>query len=128
MIIRAPSGWNTGRARIAWNTAKFTGWNANYAEVQAWLDSEVLRGSNFFIPVETGMLKTSGVIATTPGSGVVAWRSRYARRQYYLFNRKTSRNINPNFDRGEPRWFHRWKASYGTSAVNSAIAMLKKGI
>ena len=128
MIIRAPSEWNGKGARLAWNTAKFARWNANYAEVQAWLDSEVLRGSNFFIPVESGMLKTSGVIATTVGSGVVKWRSRYAHRQYYLFNRMTSNNINPNFSRSEPRWFHRWKASYGTSAVNSAIAMIKRGV
>lgn len=51
--------------------------------VQKALDSEVLRRSDPYVPMRTGVLKKSGIIGTKIGSGLVQYVAPYARRQYY---------------------------------------------
>lgn len=52
-------------------------------EVQRYIDSEVLRLSDPYIPFDTGKLKESGTRSTTIGSGKVVWRTPYGKKQYY---------------------------------------------
>ncbi|MEA4811158.1 MAG: minor capsid protein [Anaerolineaceae bacterium] len=131
--IKTPKGWTTAngsiKATLKWNPARFEGdgkdsWNGRFQAAQEWLDKTVLNGSNVFVPKVTGMLQTLGVIGTVVGSGQVIWLGPYARRQYYLFNRKTSQNINPKFDPTEPRWFERWKAANGQQAIETVKQMV----
>ena len=51
--------------------------------VQKFIDSEVLRLSDPYVPFDTGNLKKSGQRATEIGSGIVSYNAPYARYQYY---------------------------------------------
>lgn len=73
--------------------------------VQPILDNEVLKDSNFYVPMDTSNLKDSGIRGTRLGSGKIVWDAAYARRQYYEDNNKSKDN-NPN---ASDRWFEKAK-------------------
>ena len=76
--------------------------------VQAMLDVQVLKDSNYFCPMDTGMLKNSGILATVPGSGKVIWNTPYAHEQYYgRPNKSHQKNQNACM-----RWFESAKAKW----------------
>jgi len=77
------------------------------SRVQAALDTQVLKDSNFYIPKDTGNLESSGVRGTIPGSGKVIWDSKYARKLYYNPQYNFSKDSNPN---AAGKWFERAKA------------------
>ena len=52
-------------------------------KVQAFLDNEVIRLTEPYVPFDTGVLKTSPLIGTVLGEGKVVYNTPYARRQYY---------------------------------------------
>ena len=79
---------------------------------QAPLDAVVLADSNFFVPIKTGTLQKSGIINTRIGSGEVTWRTSYARRLYYEYE-KPAHQANPNacakwFEAAKARWLEKW--------------------
>lgn len=47
------------------------------------LDNLVLQTCDPYVPFDTGMLRDSGTIHTVIGSGVVQYKTPYARKQYY---------------------------------------------
>lgn len=49
---------------------------------QVWLDSEILRSTEPFVPMDQGDLIGSGVRGTVPGSGLIAYNSPYAHYHY----------------------------------------------
>ena len=51
--------------------------------VQRYIDSEVLRLSDPYLPLRDGDLKRAGLDGTTVGSGEVEWNGPYARYLYY---------------------------------------------
>ena len=51
--------------------------------VQRYIDSEVLRLSDPYLPLRDGDLKRAGLDGTTIGSGEVEWKGPYARYLYY---------------------------------------------
>ena len=51
--------------------------------VQKYVDSEILRKCDPYIPFKTGMLRDSGILGTKVGSGRIRWLAPYARKQYY---------------------------------------------
>ena len=51
--------------------------------VQKYVDSEILRKCDPYIPFKTGMLRDSGVLGTKIGNGRIRWIAPYARKQYY---------------------------------------------
>lgn len=67
-------------------------WNPNFGpemtetinDVQQFIDSEVLRLCDDLVPKDTGILKQSGIMHTQIGSGIVKYRTPYARRWYYM--------------------------------------------
>lgn len=84
-------------------------------EVQRYIDSEVLRQTDPYVPMDTGNLKNSGVRHTVIGSGEVRYRTPYAKRLYY----------NPQFTfQGAPlrggKWFERMKADKKDAILKGA--------
>lgn len=49
---------------------------------QIWLDSEILRSTEPFVPMDQGDLIGSGVRGTVPGSGLIVYNSPYAHYHY----------------------------------------------
>ncbi|WP_026584201.1 minor capsid protein [Bacillus sp. J33] len=76
---------------------------------QKQLDQEVLKGSNFFIPKETGELEKSGVRHSQIGKGKIIWDTPYARRLYYNPQYNFSKDTNPN---AQGLWFEDAKARF----------------
>lgn len=75
---------------------------------QMMLDSDVLKDSNFYIPMDTTNLMKSGILHTKLGSGNVIWNTPYARRLYYNPQYNFSKDMNP-FAQG--LWFEAAKSS-----------------
>lgn len=80
-------------------------------KVQQFIDSEVLRRCQPYVPMDTGELIRSGIRSTKIGSGEVKYRTPYARRWYY---------IKAQFQ-GAPKrgtyWFERMKNEGGKEAI-----------
>lgn len=81
-------------------------------EVQQYIDSEVLRLSEQFIPKDTGELIRSGIINTNIGSGDIKYRTPYARRWYYMPAQFQEAPQRGNY------WFEKMKQQY----VNHILA------
>lgn len=79
--------------------------------VQKYIDSEVLRQSDSYIPMLTGELKNSGVKHTTIGAGEVIYKTPYARVQYYLNSGNGIEGSSNGGNRGK-LWFERMKADH----------------
>lgn len=81
-------------------------------KVQKYIDSEVLRLTDPYVPMDTGELKSSGIRHTRTGSGEVKYKTPYARKQYF--------ENKGNGLRGR-QWFERSKADNKTSILNGAL-------
>lgn len=105
-----------GKTSLEWST-RFRGrWQARYSSAQKFVDSEVLRLSEPFIPLQTGMLIHSGILGTDVGSGLVMWIAPYAKAQYYR-PRRIGSETGPL--RG-PFWFERMKDTHGSRIISGA--------
>ena len=85
---------------------------ARAKRTQAPLDALILQDSNFFCPIKTGKLQQSAIINSRIGSGLLVWRTPYARRQYYEYS-KPPYQPNPNacgkwFEAAKARWRGKW--------------------
>lgn len=83
-------------------------------KVQQFIDSEVLRLTDPYIPFDSGALKKSGTQNTKIGSGEVVYKTPYARKQY--FENKGSGL------RGK-KWFERSKADHKAQILKGAREM-----
>lgn len=97
-----------GKAELRWNVGFEKKWQGRFDNAQQFLDSEILRTTEPFTPMRTGMLVKSGILGTYIGSGIIKWIAPYARKQYYL-KRPPGSETGPL--RG-PQWFKRAKAIY----------------
>lgn len=118
-IIVGPNG----KAELKWSTTFRQKWQRRYSESQKFVDSEVLRLSEPYIPLRTGMLIKSGILGTDIGSGTVKWIAPYARAQYY---RARKPGTQTGALRG-PYWFQRMKASHGRKLVERARRIAGSG-
>lgn len=127
-----------GKAVLEWNTDFQPKWQKQYSDAQEFVDSEVLRLCEPFIPLKTSMLVKSGTLGTEVGSGVVEWIAPYARFQYYgkVMIGVNSRSAYAH--RGERKvvtgrdlvyhggglrgafWFQRMKEIYGEQIISGA--------
>lgn len=112
-----------GKAELAWNQDFRPTWQGRYSRAQRFVDSEILRLSEPFTPLQTGMLIKSGTLGTDVGSGKVQWIAPYAKAQYYS-PRKPGSETGPL--RG-PQWFERMKQLYGRTIVAGAKKMAGGG-
>ena len=126
-IIETPRGQivitKAGKAKLVWNTNFRPKWQRRYSAAQRFVDSEVLRLSEPFIPLQTGMLVKSGILGTDVGSGLVEWIAPYAKAQYYSA-RKPGSETGPL--RG-PYWFERGKAVWGRRVIEGARRIAGSG-
>ncbi|WP_404358499.1 minor capsid protein [Cytobacillus firmus] len=76
---------------------------------QKQLDQEVLKGSNYFIPKETGELEKSGLRHSQIGKGKIIWDTPYARKLYYNPQYNFSKDANPN---AQGLWFEAAKVRF----------------
>lgn len=91
------------------------------SEIQRYIDSEVLRRCEPYVPRDTGELIRSGVRNTEVGSGKVVYNTPYARRWYY----------EPAKFQGAPKrgnyWFDRMCNEGGREAIlRGCVAIAKK--
>lgn len=133
MKIETPRGavvhTKSGRsARLVWNPDFQSKWQGRYDRAQVYVDSEVLRLSAPYIPLQTSMLQKSGILGTVPGEGVVVWNAPYAHYQYrglVMAGRAPKHYTGkPLTYHGAPRrgllWFERMKADHGRDILAGA--------
>lgn len=78
---------------------------------QKYIDSEVLRCCDSYIPMQTGKLKQSGTTSTVVGSGMVHYNTPYARKNYYDNKGMGNQGLNCGGKRGR-LWFERMKPDH----------------
>lgn len=71
------------------------------AKAQIYLDAQILKDSNRYCPLDTSNLQKSAIISSVLGSGLLTWRTPYARAQYYGLPNKNT-NTNPF---ASQKWF-----------------------
>lgn len=88
-------------------------------KAQQYVDSEVLRLSEPFIPRDTGALINSGIVNTQIGSGEVKYNTPYARRWYYMPAHFQGAPLRGNY------WFERFKQQYRNQVLNGVKQITK---
>lgn len=87
----------------------------NFSQAQKYIDSEVIKHSDQYVPFRHGNLKKSGISGTVIGSGVVEYTAPYARQQYYTNGGYGEDGLNAAKGtkglRGK-MWFERMKADH----------------
>lgn len=79
--------------------------------VQKFVDSEVIRCCDGYIPMKSGILKKSHKPATIIGSGLVTYNTPYARKNYYENIGMGKEGLNKGGKRGR-LWFERMKPDH----------------
>ena len=69
---------------------------------QAYLDTQVMKDSDKYVPYRSGTLARSVQTATSPGSGRVVWDTPYAHRMYTGKRYRFTRDIHPS---ATAEWF-----------------------
>lgn len=62
---------------------------ASASLAQKWLDNEVIKDTDKYVPMLDGTLKDSAVRNSIIGSGIITYNTPYARRQYYSLPKKS---------------------------------------
>lgn len=81
--------------------------DARFTQAQKFLDSEVLRDSAPYVPMDTGYLMKSGNTGTVIGSGEVRYNAPYAKAMYYGTHLHFSKAKHPQ---ASAQWFEKAKA------------------
>ena len=124
IIIKTPRGTiSTSKGKNGTVTSKLT-WNAGYGETktgqfknaQEFVDAEVLRRCSPLVSFLTGVLEKSGTLNTVVGSGLVQYKTPYARQQYYAGKASGQRGR---------LWFERMKSSNKDSIEKGAAKYVK---
>ena len=103
--------------------------------IQKFIDSEVLRLCDPYLPFQTGTLRNQGILGTVVGSGEVAWVSIKARYLYYgkvMVGKPPKHAIDKDLIyNGAPMrgalWFERMKADRGQEIIDGAQELLDGG-
>ena len=90
-------------------------------EIQKFIDSEVLRRCEPYVPRDNGELIGSGVRSTVIGSGQVVYDTPYARRWYYEAARFQGAPQRGNY------WFDRMVNEGGKEAILEGIERITGG-
>jgi hypothetical protein len=95
---------------------------AGSSRAQQWLDAQVIKDTEPFVPMIKGTLYQSAHQSTI-GSGEIKYRTRYARAQYYgLPNKTKSRHPQATM-----RWFEHAKATHRQSWLSMCKKMFGMG-
>lgn len=94
-------------------------WNGkptlNREQAQYWVDIEVLKRCEPYVPMEHKNLIRSGIDNTTPGSGQVQYMTPYARRWYFEPARFSGAPFRGNY------WFERMLSNGGMEAIRRGL-------
>lgn len=94
--------------RITVNKARYEArMQPRYKEAQEWLDNEVLKDNDKYVPMRTGAAVRSGQTGTNIGSGEVKYIVHYARKIYYGTSMRFSKAKHPQ---ATALWFEKSKA------------------
>lgn len=85
--------------------------------VQKYIDSEVLRCSDKYVPLDSSKLKESGTTSTVVGSGMVHYNTPYARKNYYENRGRGKEGTAKGGLRGR-LWFERMKTDHLPGILN----------
>lgn len=95
-----------GTAQLEWNPNFQNKWQGKYNVAQKRLDNAILKDTDKYVPMLTGMLKLSGRLGTVIGQGLIMYIAPYSKARYYSKNKIGS---STGSLRG-PQWFERSKA------------------
>lgn len=112
-------------ARLTWNPGFGNEMTGAFDNVQRYVDSEVLRRSDPYVPFQTGMLKNSGILGTVLGSGEVRYIAPYGRKQYYSNRGNGTQGTARGGKRGS-LWFERMKIDHADSILAGAAKFTKR--
>lgn len=79
----------------------------NVQRAQKYLDSQVLKDTDKYVPMRTGILVKSGILGTRIGSGEVDYIAPYAKKMYYGVTIRFSKSRHPL---ACAKWFEASKA------------------
>lgn len=79
----------------------------NIERAQKYLDSQVLKDTDKYVPMRTGILAKSGILGTRIGSGEIEYSAPYAKRMYYGVTIRFSKSRHPL---ACAKWFEASKA------------------
>lgn len=102
-----------------------------FQKVQTYIDNEVLRKCDPYVPFRTGNLKRSGISGTVKGSGEIVYNAPYAEKQYYENEGKGKQGTNNKKSKAKKKlrgsyWFKRAMADHGQEILTGAIKLVKK--
>ncbi|WP_027399851.1 minor capsid protein [Anaerovorax odorimutans] len=138
MKIETPRGkvikTKGGNVRLEWNPNFQPQIETAFTRTQKFIDSEVLRLSNPYVPMQSGMLQKLGILGTVIGSGSVVYEGPYARYLYYgkvMVGRVPKQLTDNNLTfHGAPKrgafWFERMKADKKDQILRGAAKIIKR--
>lgn len=88
-------------------------------KVRKFIDSEVIRCMDAFVPFATGFLKRSVFLGTVIGSGIIRYNAPYARKNYYSNKGSGVQGTQKGGRRGR-LWFERMKPVHLVHILDSA--------
>ena len=103
-------------ARLIINTQRISRFGMQFSEAQKWLDNEVLKDCDPYVPMDSGNLRTSGIRGTRLGSGRIVYNAPYAARQYYRHTGKST----DKHPQACMQWFEKAKAVHKDRWVKTA--------
>ena len=90
---------------LQWDKSFGPEWTERFSTVQARFDTEVLRLTDKYVPMQTGLLRRSAQMASDIGGGELVWATPYAGQQYYH-----TRQTRPYSPTAGAYWGQRMKA------------------
>lgn len=82
-VISQVRGKNGVTIKMDWAPGFGPDWTKHLQGVQAMFDQEVLRVTEPYVPMDTGLLRRSAQMASNIGGGELDWSTPYAAVQYY---------------------------------------------
>lgn len=93
-------------------------------KVQKYIDSEVIRCMDSFVPFHSGILKKSAILGTVIGSGLIKYTAPYAKKNYYENAGRGKEGIQNGGRRGR-KWFERMKPIYLDTILDGAAELAR---
>ena len=95
-----------------------------FDRAQKFVDNEVLKDSDEYVPMRTGNLRNSGIRGTVLGSGRVIYNAPYAAKCYYGTHIRFSKNLHP---KATAQWFEKAKAVNRQKWIDGAQKIVEGG-
>lgn len=121
--IETPRGFisenENGKVKLIWKEGFGKEVSGQFNKAQKFVDSECLRYCDPLVPLQSSMLKKSGILGTVIGSGEIQYNAPYARQQYYNNQGRGIEGTMRSGQRGR-LWFKRMAVSNGKQILAGA--------